>query len=59
MNKQFKDLAEGETFKFKNGEFKKTKIIKVSCCKSYNAELASDANQKIFVKPEEQVEVND
>lgn len=59
MIKAFKDLNDGETFKFKDNEFKKIKTIKVSCCRSYNAEAASNANQKIFVKPDEQVEIND
>jgi DNA polymerase III epsilon subunit-like protein len=39
MNKTFKEIQEGESFVFQNKEFKKTKVIKVSCCRSYNAEL--------------------
>jgi hypothetical protein len=59
MNKTFKEINEGESFVFQNKEFKKIRNIKVSCCRSYNAESTSDASQKIFVKPDEQVETND
>jgi hypothetical protein len=59
MNKQFKELNDGEVFKFNGNEFKKIKLVMVSCCRSYNAESNANADQKIFVKPDEQVEVND
>jgi hypothetical protein len=59
MNKTFKEIQEGESFVFQNKEFKKTNVIKVSCCRSYNAELIADTKQKIFLKPDEQVETND
>jgi hypothetical protein len=59
MNKQFKELNDGEVFKFNSNEFKKIKLVKVSCCRSYNAESSANADQKIFVKPDQQVEVND
>lgn len=59
MNKQFKDIAEGTMFKLNNLEYKKIASVKVSCCRSLNAELVSNANDKIFVQPLTEVEVND
>lgn len=59
MNKSFKELEDGAVFKFKDNEFKKIPVVKVSCCRSYNSESTSNANQRIFVKPDEQVEIND
>ena len=59
MKKPFKDLENNTTFKFNDKDFKKIPLLRVSCCRSYNAEAVSDNNQKIFVKPEDEVEVND
>lgn len=57
--KEFKDVADGELFKTNNIEYKKIPQVKVSCCRSLNAEQTADANQRIFVQPNTEVEVND
>lgn len=57
--KQFKDVSDGEVFKTNNIEYKKIPQVRVSCCRSLNAESIADANQKIFVQPTTEVEVND
>jgi hypothetical protein len=59
MNKPFKDLNEGEVFKYNNLEYKKIAAVKVSCCRSINAEETSNANNKIFIQPLAEVEIND
>lgn len=59
MKKQFKDVADGETFTLDNKEYKKVAAIKVSCCRSLNAESTANASDKIFVQPLSEVEVND
>lgn len=59
MNKPFKDLNEGEVFKYNNLEYKKIAAVKVSCCRSINAEETSNANNKIFIQPLTEVEIND
>jgi hypothetical protein len=59
MKKQFKDLENNTTFKTNGFDFKKIPLLRVSCCRSYNAEAVNNADQKIFVKPEDEVEVND
>lgn len=59
MNKQFKDINEGETFKYNNLEYKKITAVKVSCCRSINAEETANANNKTFIQPLVEVEVND
>jgi hypothetical protein len=59
MKKPFKDLENNSTFKVNGTDFKKIPLLRVSCCRSYNAESVSNADQKIFVKPEDEVEVND
>lgn len=57
--KLFKDLVAGTIFKNNNTEYKKIEAIKVSCCRTLNAEATADANQKIFVQPNTEVETND
>jgi hypothetical protein len=59
MIKQFKDLLDGEVFKINELEYKKVQAVKISCCRSINAESTSDANNKTFLQPLTEVEVND
>ena len=59
MIKQFKDVNEGENFTLNGLQFKKTALVKVSCCKSINAEESTNAANRIFVQPAQEVEVND
>jgi hypothetical protein len=59
MNKQFKDILEGELFKHNNLEYKKIAAVKVSCCRSINAEDTTNTNNKIFIQPLIEVEIND
>lgn len=59
MNKQFKDLTDGEIFRYNNTEYTKIAAVKVSCCKSINAQETANANNRIFVQPSVEVEVND
>ena len=59
MNKPFKDLNEGELFKHNNLEYKKIAAVKVSCCRSINAEEVSNPNNKTFIQPLVEVEIND
>lgn len=58
MNKQFKDLADGEIFKHNNLEYKKIAQVKISCCKSINAEEVANASNRAFIGPLVEVEVN-
>lgn len=59
MIKQFKDIADDMVFKIADKEFKKIPSVKVSCCKSINAVETSNATNRIFVQPLQEVEVND
>ena len=59
MIKQFNDVAENEVFKFNGLEYKKIAAVKVSCCRSINAEDTTNANNKTFIQPLQEVEVND
>jgi len=59
MIKQFKDILDGEIFKVNQLEYKKIPSVKISCCRSINAELTSDTNKKTFVQPITEVEVHD
>ena len=59
MKQQFHTLAEGQVFVKDGIELKKIQNVKVSCCRSINAEQVADANNKIFITPGEEVEVND
>lgn len=57
--KEFKDLNDNDIFISNGSEYKKIPLVRVSCCKSYNAELVVDSNQRIFIQPSTQVEIND
>lgn len=59
MIKQFKDLLDGQIFKINELEYKKIPAVKISCCRSINAENTADTNNKTFVQPLSEVEVND
>lgn len=59
MNKTFKNIENDTVFSLNGTDFKKIPLLKVSCCRSYNAEAVNNNNQKIFIKPEDEVEVND
>lgn len=55
--KQFKDLAVNDTFIINGMSYKKIEEKRVSCCRSINACGVSDENNKIQVKPLDEVEV--
>lgn len=59
MNKQFKDLTDGELFRYNNLEYKKIPAVKISCCRSINAEESTNAQNRTFIQPTTEVEVND
>lgn len=59
MKVKFSDITEGSLFTKDGTEYKKISTVKVSCCRSINAEHAADANNKVFINPADEVEVND
>ena len=59
MKVQFKDVAEGSIFQYGGLNYRKIATVKVSCCKSLNAEQIDNSNNGIFLKPDNEVEVND
>jgi hypothetical protein len=56
---QFKDVAENTVFKSNGIEYKKIGTVKISCCRSINAEQVDNPAQRTFVPPNTEVEVND
>lgn len=58
MEKQFSELAVGEKFTIGAMEYVKIEDVRVSCCRSINAQLVSDSNQKTFFQPSTVVVVN-
>jgi hypothetical protein len=46
MEKTFAELVVGDKFTVNNIEYIKTEEVRVSCCKTINAYVSSDANQK-------------
>lgn len=56
---QFKDVADNAVFKSNGIEYKKIPMVKISCCRSINAEQADNPAQRTFVRPDTEVEVND
>ena len=57
--KQFDELAVGAVFTFNNKEYTKMQPEKVSCCRSLNAAEVPNPSIKIFVRPQDEVEVNE
>jgi hypothetical protein len=57
--KQFKDLAVNDEFTLNGVKYKKTEEKRVSCCRSINACGVDNAQQKIQVKPLDEVVVDD
>lgn len=57
--KQFKDLAVNDEFSFNGLQYKKIQEVRVSCCRSINACLVNDANNRIQIKPLDEVTVGD
>ena len=58
MQKSFQDLTVGDTFKVNNVDYVKVAEVRVSCCKSINAHIVDDPNQRTFFPPSTPVEVN-
>lgn len=58
MTQKFNDLTDGTKFTFNGTEYEKITAVKISCCKSINAKSTTNEQQKIFVPPNTEVEVN-
>lgn len=59
MKQQFHTLADGQVFVKDGVEFKKIQNVKISCCRSINAEQVANPSNRVFITPGEEVEVND
>lgn len=59
MNKQFKDLQDGEAFTLNGISYTKIPSVKVSCCRSINAAETANNNNQTFIQPLTEVSVND
>ena len=57
--KQFKDMVDGEVFSKNGTQFKKIPLVRVSCCKSINAQQVDDPNNRVYMQPSQEVEIND
>lgn len=57
--KQFKDVNVNEEFTMNGILYKKIDEVRISCCRSINACLVNDSNNKIQVKPLDEVTVSD
>lgn len=51
MEKQFNELNVGDKFFVNGTEYTKLVEVKVSCCKSINAQASADVSQKTFFQP--------
>ncbi len=58
MNKTFAELANGARFTLNGSQYIKVEEVRVSCCRSINAQLVSDPNNKTYVQPATVVVVN-
>lgn len=55
----FNEVQVGQTFTYNGNEYVKIENKKINCCRFTNAHLVGDENQKIGVKPIENVEVSE
>ena len=58
MTKQFSELSVGERFTLNGVEYVKTQEVRVSCCRSINAQTIADSNNKTFIPHNTTVNVN-
>lgn len=58
MEQKLENVAVGTKFTVNNVEYVKTEEVRVSCCRSINCQVASDANQKAFFPGSTVVVVN-
>ncbi len=59
MIKKFNDVENNTVFKINGMEYTKVPTVKVSCCKSINAIQVDNTNNRTFIQPSTDVEVND
>lgn len=59
VSKQFKDLNVNDQFTLNNVKYKKIDEVRVSCCRVINACVVDDENNKIQVKPLDEVLVDE
>lgn len=59
MTKKFSELANGEKFVINQKEYEKVAPVKVSCCKTINAVLTTNAKTRIFLQPNAEVEIKE
>lgn len=58
LSKTLDQVAVGENFRVNNIEYTKIQEVRVSCCKSINCHVATDANQKTYFPANTVVETN-
>lgn len=59
MKIKFDEMADGSLFMVNEIQFRKIALVKISCCKSVNAEATSDTKNRIYINPNSEIEVND
>jgi len=58
MNKVFSELAIGDRFELNGNSYIKIQEVRVSCCRSINAQDANNPSSKTFVQATTTVTVN-
>lgn len=58
MNKNFSEVKVGDRFTLNGKEYVRIQDIRVSCCRSINAQSTENSNERIFVQPTIVVTVN-
>lgn len=58
MNKTFGELAVGDRFTLNGKEYAKTQDVRISCCKSINAQSTTNSNERIKLETSTTVTVN-
>lgn len=59
MIKKFSEVADETVFKVNGMEYKKVPVVKISCCKSINSIQVDNPNNRLYIQPTTDVEVNE
>jgi hypothetical protein len=58
MNKNFNELHNGDRFTFNSKEYVKIAELRISCCRTINAQAIENSNDRIYIQPNTVVTIN-
>lgn len=59
MQTEFQNVKVNQNFEYNGKQYVKVQPVKVSCCRSINCHVVSNAKDRTFIQPNVKVEVQD